>query len=521
MKKDKDELKSYFETGDKPTQQEYTNLIDSLRHEDVKIPLSDLEENPKVHLQEGNSHINIEGNGTLESPYELFVNIPTDNSKLDKNQGAGAANRRFVIEANGEVSVASELSVLENVTFIDSGDADTKNDSLRFTFAGNNQIDVNINELFDIGAFTSITENTASKELVFTTAGGNTVTLDLSTWFTKLDHQIPEWKPNDPLPDEGLPLYRMYNGRPYTYVEDLPSSTLPNDTPDISGNWELRSFSERNFSSYYQNKLDNQFNFPPPFLGSVHPLGVRVNETSFAINLYGSFFTPDTSVSIVDATVNSVEFINSMHLKVLISTGASENLLTDLTITSGGQSTNYIGKFFIIDGDLFIPTATDWINNTGLDVATTGEAKLITDNIYKEATINRDLLLSKDWEVSWTWTPSDLISTTDSYRDHFIIIDENDLLIAKIMTYSPSPIYVYNNAGLINYSITGVPLSNNHSNGVSTFTLKHLDNTLTYWADGVQKVNMGSTAGLPSTLGRIKISSHKADVINILIKEFD
>ena len=57
MKQNKETLKQFFETGDKPTQQQYADLIDSY---------------------------------------------------IDSKQEAGEANRRFVIDETGEVSVASE-----------------------------------------------------------------------------------------------------------------------------------------------------------------------------------------------------------------------------------------------------------------------------------------------------------------------------------------------------------------------------------------------------------------------------
>ncbi|CAL2102325.1 conserved protein of unknown function [Tenacibaculum sp. 190130A14a] len=62
MKKSKEELKQYFETGDKPTQEQYADLIDSY---------------------------------------------------IDVKQPAGEANRRFVIDETGEVSVASEQKTPE------------------------------------------------------------------------------------------------------------------------------------------------------------------------------------------------------------------------------------------------------------------------------------------------------------------------------------------------------------------------------------------------------------------------
>ena len=39
----KENLKKYFETGDKPTQTEYAELIDALRHVDEKLPIGDVE----------------------------------------------------------------------------------------------------------------------------------------------------------------------------------------------------------------------------------------------------------------------------------------------------------------------------------------------------------------------------------------------------------------------------------------------------------------------------------------------
>jgi hypothetical protein len=62
MKKSKEELKGYFETGDKPTQDQYADLIDSF---------------------------------------------------VDAKQIEGEENRRFVIDKNGDVGVAQEKSIPE------------------------------------------------------------------------------------------------------------------------------------------------------------------------------------------------------------------------------------------------------------------------------------------------------------------------------------------------------------------------------------------------------------------------
>ncbi len=59
MKKSKEELKTYFETGDKPTQQQYTDLIDSY---------------------------------------------------IDSKQPKGKPNRSFRIDENGDISIVPQLA---------------------------------------------------------------------------------------------------------------------------------------------------------------------------------------------------------------------------------------------------------------------------------------------------------------------------------------------------------------------------------------------------------------------------
>jgi hypothetical protein len=77
MKQTKLVLKDYFETGDKPTQQQYENLIDSLRHAYDKIPLEDLEEDV-VSQSEFQSHLdNATFNGDVTA-----VNFIGDGSQL-------------------------------------------------------------------------------------------------------------------------------------------------------------------------------------------------------------------------------------------------------------------------------------------------------------------------------------------------------------------------------------------------------------------------------------------------------
>jgi hypothetical protein len=74
MKRQKTTLKSYFQTGDIPTQSQYENLIDSFRHLDDKVPLTDLDgmiaqvnvDNQFSSLQTFNNGAFFNGSTTIE-----------------------------------------------------------------------------------------------------------------------------------------------------------------------------------------------------------------------------------------------------------------------------------------------------------------------------------------------------------------------------------------------------------------------------------------------------------------------
>ena len=69
-------------------------------------------------------------------------------------------------------------------SFIDSNDADTHKDSIRFTFTGGATIDISIKDLVDLGALNNAAKRSASDFILdFTTLGGTTVSVDLTAWF--------------------------------------------------------------------------------------------------------------------------------------------------------------------------------------------------------------------------------------------------------------------------------------------------------------------------------------------------
>lgn len=156
-------LKEYFETGDKPTQQQYWSLIDSLRHVHDKIPLSDLQEDVlsqaafQSHLDDAmfNGNVLMQGTDsqlTILDTNPSNVNIGDTQSsillkgmyasgsvdniysqarlRLVKDQADGSAGSAFAIDVMNNAGGASVLT--ERLTIDSEGDFDFKGGSGSF-----------------------------------------------------------------------------------------------------------------------------------------------------------------------------------------------------------------------------------------------------------------------------------------------------------------------------------------------------------------------------------------------------
>ena len=131
MKIIKDKLKKYFELGDKPTQKQYAELIDSM---------------------------------------------------LLNQQEPGENNRSFVIDEEGIVSLISEKRALKNVQLIND------NTALKFIFTNDENIIIDLGE-YNTTAFEEVIKS--GKSLQFKTIKGEYKTVDLSDWFAVKVDKIP------------------------------------------------------------------------------------------------------------------------------------------------------------------------------------------------------------------------------------------------------------------------------------------------------------------------------------------
>lgn len=151
----------------------------------------------------------------------------------------------------------------------------------------------------------------------------------------------------------------------------------------------------------YFMKIDNSLSvYPKPSLQSLVPTSLLPSTTA-SLTINGSFFTPETIVSIENQTVNSIEFINQGQLILSVTTSAVEEEV-DITI-SNGTTVIFSGVLPINLGVVFIPAEADWISLTGSrNISESGKMKLVGADITGSAIFDQIVDISKDWIVTAT-----------------------------------------------------------------------------------------------------------------------
>jgi len=208
MIQNKETLKGYFSTGDKPTQTQFENLIDSLRHAYDKIPAEDLElegykeegtrvtgiitklgdfdntnNGTKVIVDDNNEEITIKGTIAL-------VSTTGDTTSIEMPTGSGQVNLNLPT-TSGTIALTSQIPTLTNVASKDVNN----NFSANQTFLGDIIIGENTNQKINFDTSTiwnyylqsngnnwHIDDSDGTKfiELLYN-SGGNTKSIEFST----------------------------------------------------------------------------------------------------------------------------------------------------------------------------------------------------------------------------------------------------------------------------------------------------------------------------------------------------
>lgn len=80
---------------------------------------------------------------------------------------------------------------------------------------------------------------------------------------------------------------------------------------------------------------NNGSSYPSPHVSKINPNRIAMGF-DIVIDIEGSFFTPDTTVSVEGSTVNSVQFVSSNLIKVNLSPGPNQGFFS-LTIDNGSS----------------------------------------------------------------------------------------------------------------------------------------------------------------------------------------
>lgn len=120
--------------------------------------------------------------------------------------------------------------------------------------------------------------------------------------------------------------------------------------------------------------------FPAPFISGIKPLKLS-SEKPADVTIYGSYFTPDTIVTIAGSTINSTTFISDNEIKINVTVGNNQGLF-DLIVDNGQQT--------IISNGIEIQENV-WLDlRENGDVLTTGNENNRDVRVRNNMTVNRN-----------------------------------------------------------------------------------------------------------------------------------
>jgi len=119
--------------------------------------------------------------------------------------------------------------------------------------------------------------------------------------------------------------------------------------------------------------------YPAPYLTEILPYNFLPNTTGNII-LKGSFFTPNTTVTIENQKVNHITFKNDNEIQVNVTSGNLEGSFS--IILNNGLIATFPNSFLILYGDSFSPKSTDYKDITQpIDLTINGEINVSQYNV--------------------------------------------------------------------------------------------------------------------------------------------
>jgi hypothetical protein len=180
--------------------------------------------------------------------------------------------------------------------------------------------------------------------------------------------------------------------------DDGPNPTNKIIGTDASGN--LKSYS--------------MAGYPAPYLEELSPSTFLPGSFGTFI-IHGSFFTPETIVTVEGHAVTSSLYIDDNTIRITMTTAAAGGFY-NLSINNG-TSITFSNRLYVVDGTIFDMVAPSYENITGdVDLLDNGDLLLTHSGSNGNATIIRELDITKDFEFLWSWDVSPYQNISSNYH---------------------------------------------------------------------------------------------------------
>lgn len=169
----------------------------------------------------------------------------------------------------------------------------------------------------------------------------------------------------------------------------------------------------------YFMKISNSLSvYPAPFLYSITPAGV-LPTTQTLIVFKGEFYTPATIVQIEGQVVNSVSFVDTQTLNVVVNSGSVEG---DYNVTiSNGQTVVFNDRLTISNGTVIVPNGTDFITSGAVSVVDNNVSSTSSVSVGYATWNTQVLAVGDEFTLQFKPITSSFFNGTNSFTDLDII----------------------------------------------------------------------------------------------------
>jgi len=532
-------LKSFFETGDKPTQAEFKDLIDSFIHIDDGVAIANIVTNGN-----GDVTFTFTNGDTITIPkYKLPNEMPVGfitglqialDSKVDKVTGKGLSTNDYDTAAVSEVAKVANKAEKVGDTAQTFKVANAVNGDEAVTKA---QHDLKVDKVtgkglstndYDAAAVAEVAKVVNKAEKVGDTAQtfkvANAVNGDEAV--TKAQHDLKV----DKVTGKGLSTndYNAVSAAEVAKIVNKADSNAPTFTGDIT----LSGYTETRDDGVIPNNrvlgvdasgLVKLYKIPtisPPYLQDLI-LENSAPDSTGNVTLKGMGFKQDMTVLFEGQTINSIDVING-GLALVNATMGSLDGLFDITIDNGVSAT-FTDALFLTFGTVYEPTPADWLSVVEPIEFEGNDVETETYGSIGSAIWNKELDWTKDWELRFNVKASPLgIANVASYTPilEFLKVsdDTREFYITHVKTGSfVVSMWEQGNGGATGYISTLIG-GGTISEAVDAFTatknpiIKYISGIL-YFYDGA---TIRATCALTLTENmKLKVKSKQLDIIDI------